>query len=241
MNASLTSGMVVVWWMPVDGIDREAVARWRNSLDLAERARADRFHFAEDRKIYVAAHALNRALLSWAGGLPASAWQFITARFGKPQVDPALGRPRIHFSLSHTRGAVACAVSLDRALGLDVESVDEIRDALAIAERAFAPAEITLLRAAAPAERPTVFTRIWTLKEAYIKATGQGLSCPLRSFVFTLEPLGVQFGAEREDTPANWQFAQRQLTSRHILAVAVHGRTRTSPILAERMIAPHEL
>jgi len=91
-------------------------------------------------------------LLSRAGDLPPSDWRFIVGRFGKPQIDPALGRPRLHFSLSHTRGLVACAVSLDHEVGLDVETWDRAGDGLDIAGRFFAAAELALLRAAAPAE-----------------------------------------------------------------------------------------
>jgi 4'-phosphopantetheinyl transferase len=241
MKVSLTPDTVVVWWMLVDGIDCEVVARWRKSLDVIEQARADRFHFTEDGNTYIAAHALNRALLAWAGGLPASAWRFITAHFGKPQIDPILGVPRIQFNLSHTRGVVACAISLDRAVGVDVEVVDETRDVLRFAEHAFSPAEITLLRAAAPLERPAIFNRIWTLKEAYIKAKGQGLNCPLCSFGVTLDPPGIQLVTKREDTAANWLFAQRRLTCRHVLALAVHGCTKMRPVVAMRRVESHEV
>jgi 4'-phosphopantetheinyl transferase len=231
---------VAVWWMTVDTVGADTLARWRRILDSAEQDRADRFHFSRDRDGFVAAHILKRNLLSWAGGLPPSDWRFIADPLGKPQIDPALGRPRLRFSLSHTRGLVACAVSLDHAVGLDVEALDCARDGLDIAERFFAPAELALLRAAAPGDRPDIFTRIWTLKEAYIKGTGLGLAnCPLDCIAF--EPQGVRFGTALEDDPANWQFTQWRPTSQHLLALALRRPAAAATTLIKRAVAPHEL
>src|SRR5882724_8329116 len=103
--------------MAVDAVGVDTLAGWRKILESAEQVRADRFHFARDRGAFVAAHALKRKLLSWAGDLPPSEWRFIASQWGKPQIDPALGRPRLQFSLSHTRELVACAVSLDHDIG----------------------------------------------------------------------------------------------------------------------------
>jgi 4'-phosphopantetheinyl transferase len=226
--------------MVVDTVGADILARWRRILEDAEQARADRFHFARDRDTFIAAHALKRNLLSWAGDLPPSAWRFITGRMGKPQIDPALDRPRLHFSLSHTRGLVACAASLDHEVGLDVEDRDCARDGLDIAERFFAPDELALLRDAAPGDRSDIFARIWTLKEAYIKGTGQGLSnCPLDCVAFG--PLGVRFGASVADDPAQWQFAQWRPTSRHLLALALRRPSAAAMTLISRAVAQHEL
>jgi 4'-phosphopantetheinyl transferase len=233
----LSPGDAVVWWMPVAVPPAAVVARWRTCLDGSEQARADRFHFAEDRNAYIAAHALTRALLVWAGGLPAADWRFVQGPSGKPHIDPALGRSRLEFSLSHTRGLVACAVSLDHPIGVDVEAIGRVDNELELAARFFAPAEVTLLRDAAPDQRPAVFARIWTLKEAYIKGTGEGLSCPLDSFSFTLEPLAVRFGAMPGD---GWQFAQRELPG-HMLGLALRCPAATPLVFTERRVGPHEL
>jgi len=240
MAAPLSEDSVAVWWTAVDTVGADILTRWRGALERDEQARADRFHFARDRRIFVAAHALKRKLLSWVGDLPPTDWRFIVGRFGKPQIDPALGRPRLHFSLSHTRGLVACAVSLDHEVGLDVEASDRAGDGLDIAGRFFAPAELALLREAAPDDRPEVFVRIWTLKEAYLKATGQGLSSvPLDCIAF--EPLGVRFDPTLGDDPANWQFAQWRPTARHSLALALHRPSIEPMKLTRRAVAPHEL
>src|SRR6266487_2686855 len=137
MATPLPEGTVAVWWTAVDAVGVDTLVRWRGMLESDEQARADRFHFARDREVFVAAHALKRKLLSWAGDLPPADWRFIVGRWGKPRIAPALGQPRLHFSLSHTRGLAACAVSLDHEIGLDVEASDRAGDGLDIAGRFF--------------------------------------------------------------------------------------------------------
>jgi phosphopantetheinyl transferase len=121
--------------MVSDTLGADMLTRWRSILEQSDQARADRLRFARDRDTFVAAHALKQNLLSSAEDLPPSAWRFIHARVGKPQIDPALGRPRFHFNLSHTSGLVACALNLDHEVGLDVEARHWTRDGLDIDER----------------------------------------------------------------------------------------------------------
>jgi 4'-phosphopantetheinyl transferase len=236
----LTEGAVTVWSMALASPPHDAVARWLAVLDDDERARADRFRFTADREIYIAAHALTRALLAAVGGLPAPAWRFAAAASGKPEIDPSLGRPRLRFNLSHTRGLVACAAGLDDDLGIDGEATDRIKDELELAEHFFAADEVSLLRGTAKGERRNTFFRIWTLKEAYIKATGLGLACPLDSFAFGLDPIAIQFRADLADDPAAWQFLQWRPTPLHLVALAV--RRVAGPIrLIQRAVDQHEL
>lgn len=236
----LAEGAVAVWWMAVASPPDDAVARWFAVLDEEERARADRFRFAADREIYIAAHALTRALLAAVGGLPAPAWRFVAGATGKPEIDPALGRSRLRFNLSHTRGLVACAAGLDDDLGVDVDASDRVKDELELAEHFFAADEVSLLREIAKEQRRNAFFRIWTLKEAYIKATGLGLACPLDSFAFGLDPITIRFRADVADDPATWQFMQWQPTARHLIALAV--RRAAAPLrLIERAADPNEI
>jgi 4'-phosphopantetheinyl transferase len=81
---------------------------------------------------------------------------------------------------------------------------------------------------------------LWTLKEAYVKATGTGLSTPLKSFAFTFEPIRIQFEADATEREAEWQFAILPATDQHVLSVAAghHARTvRMSP----RAVVPQGL
>ena len=96
---------------------------------------------------------------------------------------PALaGDTPLHFNLSHADGIAACIVSAHEC-GIDCERVREYRPN--VVRRAFAPEEQELLEAAPESERGLLFFRIWTLKEAFVKAVGRGLSYPMSSVGFS--------------------------------------------------------
>ncbi len=113
-------------------------------------------------------------------------WPFRIDEHGRPELAarPA-GTPDLRFNVSHTNGLVACAVTVGREVGVDVEHTGRrlVHD---VAERFFSPREVADLRACPAADQPVVFFDYWTLKESYIKARGLGLALPLRQFSFLL-------------------------------------------------------
>jgi 4'-phosphopantetheinyl transferase len=213
-------------------------------LDETERTRAGRFRFAPDRCRFTAAHALARAMLSDATGLPTAVWRFEPGDFGKPAIVNSHAAPGLQFNISHTRGCVACAIAFHDA-GVDVEAGDRDHDQ-GVAERFFAPEENALLRRVARSERSAMFFAIWTLKEAFIKATGDGLRRPLASFAFALDPPRISFHSPRlaqpsNDDPARWQFAQYFAAPHLPVAVAVRRPAQYALLLDARAALPEEI
>jgi 4'-phosphopantetheinyl transferase len=221
MVCQFTVGAVKVWWMELGSPEETVIAQWLECLDATERARAGRFHFSIDRQTYIAAHWLLRQGLSSIDGLPPADWRFIVEEQGKPGVDPVLGRPDLRFNLSHTRGFVACAVSLRDMVGIDVEALSRAPTDLDIAERLFSASELSILRGTIQDQRAHTFLRFWTLKEAFIKATGEGLNRALDSFSFSLDPISIAFDPKDVDETQNWKFFELRPTPRHLLALAV--------------------
>ena len=216
-------------------------AQWRACLSEAELATADRFHFEVDRSTYLAAHWLLRNALTAVAGLPPQDWCFTVRAHGKPGVDARLGLPDLQFNLSHTRGFVACAVSTAHEVGIDVEAASRNPD-LEVADRFFSPNEVAILRAMPPARQPETFLRFWTLKEALIKATGEGLHRGLDSFSFALDPVSIRFHPDDSDAPALWSFIEHRPTPGHLLALAVrHTRLRPARIAMAQVEAEHAL
>lgn len=211
--------IIVVRWITME-TDSAAIVALRTLLDASEQTRAKCFHMAEDRDAYIAAHALLRTMLSCLTGIRPAAWRFLIGENGKPLLDPANGPADLHFSLSHTHGLVACAVGRPYPLGIDVEAWRDPAP-IELAADHFAPAEARLVAERAPAERSATFYRLWTLKESYIKATGQGLATPLNSFAFDLDPLAIRIGARDPDTA--WHFTEFQPSPVHSLALAVRS------------------
>ncbi len=225
-NKTLADNEIAVWWMATDAIEPADLQRWLGILDKEERERAARFYFDIDRREFIAAHALLRTMLAFYLNRPAPHWQFISDAEGKPRIDPRNSAGECPFSLSHTRGLVAAALSANGALGIDVEHIDPRKADFAMAEAYFAPAEVRLLQAAPASERDLCFFRLWTLKEAYVKATGTGLSTPLKSFAFAFEPIRIQFEPGSAERAAEWQFAILPTTDLHVLSVAAGHHTR---------------
>lgn len=215
-------GAVRLRWLHPDTADAPTLAAWHGTLDAEEQKAAARFRSEADRRAYVAAHALARAMLAEAAGRPAQDWRFRRTSHGKPELATAHALPWLRFSLSHTRSLVACALAAEDDIGLDVEALSRPEASPGLAERYFAPAEAALLAAQPRAARHATFLRIWTLKEAYVKATGEGIAAGLSSFAVTLDPPRLAFAP---GDPARWRLMQWQPTPGHILAMALRRRS----------------
>jgi 4'-phosphopantetheinyl transferase len=216
----MSSDTATVRWLVLDVAKHGASAVWTAILDAEERRRATRFVHAADRAAFIAAHVLLRTMLFQAAGLPPAAWRFVTGPHGKPALHPDHGLPGLDFNLSYTRGTVACGITQGGSIGVDIEHTPGSADRLAMAEAFFAPSEVAWLRTLGEEERPDAFVRLWTLKEAYIKARGLGLSLALDRFAFTLDPIAITFAGAQADDPAQWQFASLDCITGHQLAVA---------------------
>ena len=222
----LEADTVRVRWLSVGASDDARLPSWRRMLDDAERRRADRFVFAADRSVYTAAHALTRAMLSEATGCGVDVWRYEEGEHGRPELASSCATEGLRFNISHTRGLVACAIARSD-VGVDVKAADWRVD-FALADSVFAPEEAATLKAAAPEDRRSLFFRFWTLKEAFIKATGEGLRRPLNSFSFTLDPVRIRFHPERgrparSDDPQLWRFGEFRPAAGRRLALAVRS------------------
>jgi 4'-phosphopantetheinyl transferase len=213
---------VHVWYAVTERLAESALAEARDLLSPAERARCDRFRFDRDRRDFAAAHALLRQALTVHEGAPASPWSFEEGVHGKPFLAP--GQSALEFNLAHTHGLVACVLTHVGPVGVDVESLDRAVNGDDIAERYFSPSEIAGLQELAGVERSRRFIELWTLKEAYLKAIGAGLSNPLNDFGFELQgSSALVFNAPPGVARADWQFALFAPSPSHRLAVAVRS------------------
>lgn len=155
-------------------------------LDDEERARALRFVRSPDRSRFVLAHAALRLFLARCLDVQPAAVRYESGLHGKPRLAPGL--PALEFNLSHSAGLGLLAVARDRPVGVDVEHLRDVPEALNIADTHFSAAEREVLVSLPPAERRAAFFRCWTRKEAVIKALGEGLGRALGSFEVDLAP-----------------------------------------------------
>jgi 4'-phosphopantetheinyl transferase len=214
-------GDVRVWYRVTAAIEDDEIDKLLEGLPALEREQCLRYRFMRDRRDFAAAHALLRATLSRYGNVEPSAWQFDRNPYGKPAIAAVHGTD-LTFNLSHTHGLVACAVSRAAAIGIDVESVDRIATGREIATHYFSPAEIGALDREPPDKYRERFIEVWTLKEAYIKAVGLGLSHPLDTFSFVVANDGaIRFTGPTHERDRNWHFHLTRPAPAYRLALAV--------------------
>jgi 4'-phosphopantetheinyl transferase len=239
---ALPAGRVEVWAAFVGELDEaQAALQFEQVLSAQERARHGRFVFEKDRRRYLLTRSLVRYVLSRYVPLPPAAWRFEATAFGRPMVaDPHPVARGLNFNISHSDRVVLLGVTRERELGIDVE--DLLRPApLEIADSYFAPAEVRQLRALAPELQPRRFLDVWTLKESYIKARGQGLSLPLDRFAFHLEgnrSLRVHFDAELDESPRRWSFWQWNPSPDSIAALCVQNQAGVAADIRVRHVVP---
>ena len=184
------------------------------------------------RPQYRMTRALQRAVLSlYAPQVAPGQWRFRTdeAAGAKPELAPEFAGLGLHFNLSHTSGLVAMAVGRRPTMGLDAECLAVARAPLDIADRFFTTAELADLAALPAAEHARRFYSLWTLKEAWLKATGEGITADLfgLSFEFDDATRARAFQMSRDD-PTQWSFWQGSPGGDHRLSLALRGRADVS-------------
>ena len=156
----------------------DQISDLRKILSKDETEKADRFKIEKDSKQYIVSRGSLRKILSEYIHIDSYSINFSYTEFAKPFLENS----KIHFNLSHSGDWCCIAVSLIKDIGIDIEKVREIEDVSKIAERYFALNEFEHIKNFEGTDQINEFFRIWTLKEAFIKAVGEGLSFPLKNF-----------------------------------------------------------
>jgi 4'-phosphopantetheinyl transferase len=213
---------VHVWTVePAQLRDPQVAERCRDVLAADERERLARLRRSRDRDVFLVSHALVRRSLSLYACTAAEDWCFQSGEHGRPEIANP-GGLSLRFNLSHTAGLAACVVTDGWACGVDVECFERHGNPLAVAQRVATEAELEEMAVLPEAARRDRFLVLWTLKEAYVKARGGGLSLPLRHYGFDVsERICLRVAAPGGDDGDRWQFASMRPTPRHALAVAV--------------------
>lgn len=151
-------------------------------LSPDEQERAGRFRFERDRRRWVTCRSALRQILGKYMDVPAGDIRFSYLENGKPLLCAVPGRLAPHFNVSHSADMGVVAVTAAGPVGIDVEELRPVPDALDIGRNFLAPGEAALLKQCTGLALSETFLRIWTCKEACVKATGAGLSQSLSDF-----------------------------------------------------------
>jgi 4'-phosphopantetheinyl transferase len=213
-------------WRACLNLDTSLLGQLWETLSPDEQLRADRFRFRRDREHFVAARGGLRDVLGRYTGSAPRSLRFSYDEYGKPSLNAETcgGLPR--FNVSHSNGVALYAVTAGPEVGVDLEHVREDFASLEIAKSFFSRREVAALRALPPAQRTPAFFDCWARKEAYIKARGQGLSCPLHLFTVSLTPSQPAALLCTEDEPqeaARWSLVELFPGEGFKAALAVRG------------------
>jgi 4'-phosphopantetheinyl transferase len=220
----LSPGEVHLWRGRLS-LKKDEVAELWPRLSEKEQTRASRFHFPEDSDRYILTRGMLRDILLRYQTLVATPLCISVRPTGQPYLLHSPDGPGLRFNLSHSRSLVLFAITLDRKVGIDVEPVSNGTDWQTIASRFFSALECQYLLALPTPEREQAFLSLWTRKEAYVKAKGEGLSIPLDSFSILASldgTLQVDDSAE-PSARRTWSFLSVTPDEHHFGTVAMEG------------------
>jgi 4'-phosphopantetheinyl transferase len=220
---SLQSGEVHVWRVDLEQTD-DVVKRFRATLDADELQRASRFHFERHRRAFVVGRGFLRDVLGRYLQSQAQVLEFSYGAYGKPGLDGEHKETKLRFNMSHSNDVGLLAITEERVIGVDVEHIRADFATEEIARRFFSRCEVDVFNTLSTEEQVAAFFRCWTRKEAFIKATGKGLSQALDGFDVTLGP-GVKaelLRAEGDDA-SRWSMSDIDVGEDYAAALAVEG------------------
>lgn len=220
----LPDGEVHVWRAVISS-RLEDLAELRSVLSRDERARADRFRAVADRaRFAVARGALRRILARYTGESPESLC-FDYGPWGKPRLVPSDRTVHIEFNLSHSGEMALFAFAQGRRLGVDVERIVRVEnDDERLSRSWLSEHELAEMSAMDSSARTRRFYSLWTGKEAYLKARGEGLSLAPDRIRFPHDSVGESFESAFEpDVGSRWSLRELDVGPGYAAALAVEG------------------
>jgi 4'-phosphopantetheinyl transferase len=191
-----------------------------------ERARADRFCFERDRRQFSHCRTILRRLLASYLAADPRTLTFAAGVRGKPRLAAPRDRA-LAFNVSHSGGFALIGISRRADLGVDIEAQRPLADRDLIAQQYFSPRECARLASLPPALRTPAFFTCWSRKEAYVKAIGDGLACPLDNFAVTFAP-GEPVRIDVPDNAREWTLEALDAPAGYAAALVTEGRRRVS-------------
>ena len=212
-----------VWAASLD-LPQVELNQLESTLSQEERERAARFRFRLHRNRFTAGRGLWRTILG----------QYLKMDPGKvvfnygPHGKPSLGETtkNLHFNLAHSEDLALIAVALGGPIGVDVERIRILDDFDELVSRFFSSRETAVFRNLAPNQQPAAFFNLWTRKEAWLKATGEGIGYSLNRVEVTFlpgEPARLLSLPQNSSRLSNWTLHELSPASGFASAVVISG------------------
>ena len=225
----LTTNEIHLWMLNPKQIP--ATSTLRRLLSDSEKEKVDRYRLPVAQHTALITRAFIRLLLSQYGDLAPQAWQFAIDSLGKPELK---NNPlKLRFNLSHNDELIICALCLESDIGCDIENLARKINVNGIAKRFFSQQEAQLIAA-----QPSLFFEYWTLKEAFVKATGLGISQGLETFSFEIKPANeahfndnIRLSFEKkcqQQAPEDWYQALLFPDDKHCIGLSLNTSKQTN-------------
>jgi len=223
---TLEENLVHVWSLSLERVNMIA-HEYKNLLSVIERNTASRFVIASARERYIVVHGTLRKLLAGYLDLQPIDIHFTYEFHGKPLVCDNAQGASLCFNISHSDEMALFAFSYGRRVGVDLERIRELDDLDLVLAKTFSSTEIARLRSFTLTDKVEGFYRGWTIKEAYLKAIGEGISRDLREIEVSIGAEGhlcLSDGAEEYCVSDTWRFEPLVPANGYMGALAVDGR-----------------
>jgi 4'-phosphopantetheinyl transferase len=231
---------VHLWITCLQRVDEKVCARYEELLSSDELQCLCRFRFDRDKKRFLVTRALARSVLSKYADVRPENWLFKKNSFGRPHIgNDGFKSNDLPFNISHSNELIVMVVGRARSIGVDVEQLNAGIAAHELREH-LSDQEIRELHEVEKGDRSQRLIELWTLKEAYVKALGRGLSTPLNVVSFKLNTAASLLfsNGDRRAGKNHWVFWQFRLCDSHIVAVCCNGIAPFKPKLIVRNYLP---
>jgi 4'-phosphopantetheinyl transferase len=198
-----TTGDISVYWLDLD-LKEKDVEGLSAQLSDSERERVASYSTVVQQRRATVGFARRRQVLAEFCGIEPGEITFGSTSTGKPFVASSAGFD-VGFNMSYCGGVGLIAIVRKRQVGVDVESIAEVPNAQRLTSTIATTLESRELSSLSPHDHAVASLRLWTRKEAYLKATGEGIGAGLKHFSVPLEPIPVSRILQPFDDGPSWR------------------------------------
>lgn len=206
-NYIINNNEVHIWNYLLD-VTNPDVDFFYSLLNEEEKKGIDKIKLQGVRNRRIISKAIVKDIISKYLGINISQIKFLYNRFGKPVLPEEINLSGLRFNISHSNGLGIIALIKKNQIGVDIEEIVELEDINDIIHTCFSKNEQYLFNDLELSEKTNLFYKIWTGKEAFIKAIGQGFSFPLQNISFGLDDdnkIIINEIADAQENLNNWK------------------------------------
>jgi 4'-phosphopantetheinyl transferase len=220
---NLKNNNVHIWRANLN-LQTERVEEAIQILSLDEQKRAERYKFEKHKNSFIIARSTLRKILSSYLNIKPDRLEFDYSDRGKPSLSDIHGQINLQFNLSHSQELALYAFTNTQKVGIDLEYCRPMSDAENIAKRFFSTNEYKWISSFTGDAQQSAFFRCWTAKEAYLKATGEGIGGALERIEIDLTGADL-FKLKKGDREiSNWLLYNFIPEINYMATIAVEGR-----------------